>query len=196
MAEPRSRYQFPVIEFLHRNGSNNRVGIAKLVRLYMILPCVVANHCNLTQGKMVGDIDFLHWFKSKVVQFVRSNSPGKPNSATFTSFIYTRRKVAITVVLSFTELESRARVVRVKLSSHADCGRRLERLIRQEHLTKTERKVLEYIAQGFSNQQVADTMHVSLETIKSHVKSILGKLGVSSRTQAALSFFNTMTNQA
>jgi two-component system, NarL family, response regulator LiaR len=51
-------------------------------------------------------------------------------------------------------------------------------------LTEREREVLNLVAQGHSNQQIADALVVSLATVKAHISSILGKLQVSSRTEA------------
>jgi DNA-binding NarL/FixJ family response regulator len=53
-------------------------------------------------------------------------------------------------------------------------------------LTDREREVLVLVAQGLSNQQIADALVVSERTARTHVSNILGKLGVASRTQAAL----------
>jgi LuxR family maltose regulon positive regulatory protein len=53
-----------------------------------------------------------------------------------------------------------------------------------EPLTKRELEVLQLIAQGCSNQEIADTLVLALNTVKRHTSNIYGKLGVSSRTQA------------
>ena len=52
-------------------------------------------------------------------------------------------------------------------------------------LTERELDVLRRLADGYSNQEIADQLVVALSTVKSHVKSILGKLQVQNRTQAA-----------
>jgi DNA-binding NarL/FixJ family response regulator len=52
-------------------------------------------------------------------------------------------------------------------------------------LTQREMEVLVLIVKGKSNKEIADALKVSEEGIKYHVKGILGKLGVSDRTQAA-----------
>jgi DNA-binding NarL/FixJ family response regulator len=54
-----------------------------------------------------------------------------------------------------------------------------------ERLTSRELDVLKYVADGYSNRIVADLLCISEETIKVHMKSILGKLGATSRTHAA-----------
>ena len=53
-------------------------------------------------------------------------------------------------------------------------------------LTDREREVLILVAQGQSNQQIADALAISERTARSHVSNILTKLGLTSRTQAAL----------
>ena len=46
--------------------------------------------------------------------------------------------------------------------------------------------MLRLIAQGLSNQEIADELAVSESTVRAHVSRILGKLHLASRTQAAL----------
>lgn len=55
-----------------------------------------------------------------------------------------------------------------------------------EELTEREDTVLRLIAQGLSNEEIADMLVVSLSTVKTHVNHIFRKLDVSDRTQAAL----------
>ena len=55
-----------------------------------------------------------------------------------------------------------------------------------EALTAREMAVLRLIAQGLSNQEIADQLMVSEPTVRAHVSRILGKLHLASRTQAAL----------
>jgi two-component system, NarL family, response regulator LiaR len=51
-------------------------------------------------------------------------------------------------------------------------------------LTEREREVLKLMVEGLNNPQIAGRLSVSPSTIKSHVSSILAKLGVASRTEA------------
>jgi DNA-binding CsgD family transcriptional regulator len=53
-----------------------------------------------------------------------------------------------------------------------------------EPLTSREHEVLEQMAAGLSNRQIADVLGISEHTVKFHVSAILGKLGVSSRSAA------------
>lgn len=53
-------------------------------------------------------------------------------------------------------------------------------------LTAREQEVLQLIAQGFSNPEIADRLYLSAGTVKAHSHNIYTKLGVSSRTQALL----------
>jgi len=53
-------------------------------------------------------------------------------------------------------------------------------------LTERESEVLRLLAQGQSNKEIAQSLQIVEDTVKTHVKHILSKLGVQSRTQAAL----------
>jgi NarL family two-component system response regulator LiaR len=55
-----------------------------------------------------------------------------------------------------------------------------------EELTERETEILKLLARGKANKQIATSLYVSEKTVKAHVSSILMKLGVRSRTQAAL----------
>src|SRR5438128_4368168 len=57
---------------------------------------------------------------------------------------------------------------------------------RLDALTEREVKVLQLLARGSANKQIARDLGIAEKTVKTHVSSILGKLGVQSRTQAAL----------
>ncbi len=54
----------------------------------------------------------------------------------------------------------------------------------QRNISKRELEVLELMAQGLANQEIADKLFVSLNTIKTHSSNLFSKLEVSRRTQA------------
>jgi len=54
-----------------------------------------------------------------------------------------------------------------------------------DELTDQERKVLEHIGQGLTNRQIANSMFLAEKTVKNYVSSLLAKLGLERRTQAA-----------
>ena len=62
----------------------------------------------------------------------------------------------------------------------------LSRGSRVDTLTPREREVLTRIAEGRSNREIARSLGVSEKTVKAHVSSVLAKLGVQDRTQAAV----------
>ncbi|MBV9174262.1 MAG: response regulator transcription factor [Chloroflexi bacterium] len=77
---------------------------------------------------------------------------------------------------------------RVHLSPEA-----AERLLREvrgpqtsDHLTERETEVLRLVSLGLSNKQIARELQIGEGTVKTHVSSVLNKLGLQSRTQAAL----------
>jgi two-component system, NarL family, response regulator LiaR len=55
-----------------------------------------------------------------------------------------------------------------------------------EHLTERETEVLKLLARGQANKQIARSLYIGEKTVKTHVRNILIKLNVRSRTQAAL----------
>lgn len=57
---------------------------------------------------------------------------------------------------------------------------------RMERLSRQEMRILLYVKEGRLNKQIADALQISESTVKAHISSILNKLGLSSRTQAAV----------
>jgi len=57
---------------------------------------------------------------------------------------------------------------------------------RRDPLTEREREVLSLVACGLGNREISERLYLSEKTVKTHVANILQKLGVKSRTQAAL----------
>ena len=55
-----------------------------------------------------------------------------------------------------------------------------------EQLTEREREILALVTQGASNRQIAENLYLTEGTVKNHMSSILSKMGVRDRTQAAL----------
>jgi two-component system response regulator DegU len=83
--------------------------------------------------------------------------------------VRTRPKVAEHVLRQFQELSSRSDTEDVVSS-----------------LTKRETEILDYIARGFLNKQIASSLDISEQTIKNHVTSILRKLNANARTEAVV----------
>jgi NarL family two-component system response regulator LiaR len=85
-------------------------------------------------------------------------------------------------------------VARGEASLHPTIARKLIRELNQpaplpaaeEPLTEREIEILRSVAQGLSNQEIADRFVISERTVRTHVSSILAKLHLASRTQAAL----------
>ena len=64
-------------------------------------------------------------------------------------------------------------------------AQRLAERMGTEELTARELEVLEQIVSGKSNKEIAAVLEISEATVKTHINSLLGKLGVTDRTQAA-----------
>ena len=86
------------------------------------------------------------------------------------------RKVAVGEVLLDTALISTVTNRLRKVSSPAS---------EIYELTDQEQRVLEHIGRGLTNRQIAESMFLAEKTIKNYVSSLLGKLGLERRTQAA-----------
>lgn len=74
---------------------------------------------------------------------------------------------------------------------HPDVQAVLERTLRDpaqpgESLSGRELEVLDLVAQGLSNREIAQALYISEKTVKTHVSHILAKLGVQDRTQAVV----------
>jgi len=65
-------------------------------------------------------------------------------------------------------------------------SRPIEQAPTPDPLTQREVEVLKLVANGMSNQEIADSLNVSEATVRTHVSHILGKLHLASRTQAVL----------
>ncbi len=80
-----------------------------------------------------------------------------------------------------------------KIQENEDNGYRMNL---HEDLTKRELEVLRLIADGLSNQEIAEELYITLKTVKTHVSNILSKLEVSDRTQATIyAFKHNIVNQ-
>jgi two-component system nitrate/nitrite response regulator NarP len=60
-------------------------------------------------------------------------------------------------------------------------------------LTEREREILAALAQGMTNQKLANTFEISLNTVKFHLKNLYGKLGVDNRAQAVAKYLGRAT---
>jgi DNA-binding NarL/FixJ family response regulator len=104
------------------------------------------------------------------------------------------RAGAIGYLLKDTEADELVRAIKAAANGQVQLSpQALTRLMREvrapespETLTERETDVLRLLAQGLANKEIAHTLHLGEKTIKTHVSNILSKLGVPSRTQAAL----------
>jgi DNA-binding NarL/FixJ family response regulator len=68
----------------------------------------------------------------------------------------------------------------------ATVAHRLAERQRREELTQRELEVLQLLTRGRSNKEIASTLFISEDTVKSHLKTLFTKLGVQDRTEAAI----------
>jgi len=69
--------------------------------------------------------------------------------------------------------------VKAEASSEAS----IEKLVTKYRITKRERQIVNQICQGKTNQQIADELFISLQTVKDHTHRIYSKIGINSRMQ-------------
>ena len=104
------------------------------------------------------------------------------------------RAGAIGYLLKDAKADELCRAIRAAAAGQVQLSpKAAERLMREvrapespEALTDRETEVLRLIAQGQANKEIARTLNIGEKTVKTHVSNILAKLGVPSRTQAAL----------
>ncbi len=104
------------------------------------------------------------------------------------------RAGAIGYLLKDTQADELCRAIKAAADGQVQLSpKAAERLMREvrapespEALTERETEVLRLLAQGQSNKEIAATLNIGEKTVKTHVSNILAKLGVPSRTQAAL----------
>jgi DNA-binding NarL/FixJ family response regulator len=61
---------------------------------------------------------------------------------------------------------------------------------RSDQLTKRETEILSQLAKGYMYKEIAENMGISMETVRTHLQHIYGKLQVHSRTEAVVKFLN------
>jgi DNA-binding NarL/FixJ family response regulator len=130
----------------------------------------------------------------EVIQRVRSESPGA-RFVVLTTYdgdedIYRALKSGAKAYLlkgmTSEELISTIREVAAgKSHIPAAIAERLAERMGTEDLTPREADVLEQIVHGKSNKEIATELNISEATVKTHINSLLSKLGVTDRTQAA-----------
>lgn len=72
-----------------------------------------------------------------------------------------------------------------QIIEHAMNGSKPSKVFEAVRMTKRERQVIELIADGLTNKEIAQELHLSTFTVKSHVHNILEKLALNSRVQIA-----------
>ncbi|WLR53947.1 response regulator transcription factor [Mesobacillus subterraneus] len=103
------------------------------------------------------------------------------------AFSYMLKTASASEVIKAIEKASRGEtVIEPKVAD-----RMMKRLRPQERkphdeLTEREIEVLKCIGEGMTNQQISEELFIGVKTVKTHVSNILGKLGLSDRTQAAV----------
>jgi DNA-binding CsgD family transcriptional regulator len=91
------------------------------------------------------------------------------------------RKAEATVAMD----EKGTKFVVVSFDSATDAEVETQRVRARYGLTPAEANVLQHVADGLSNAEIATRLFISVETVRTHVQRVLSKMGVRSRTHAA-----------
>lgn len=67
-----------------------------------------------------------------------------------------------------------------KEPNQEDAFKKMDLFLRKYNLTKREKEILLYLKQTYTNQQIADTLHLSIYTVETHRKNIMQKLQLNS----------------
>jgi DNA-binding NarL/FixJ family response regulator len=70
-------------------------------------------------------------------------------------------------------------------SSRRDTETKKAMILDQGDLSDRERDVLLFLVHGYTNKEISSNLNITQNTVKSHLKNIYAKLGVTNRTQAA-----------
>lgn len=129
--------------------------------------------------------------EAEILDFVRAGVSGFIlKDATISDFLNTIRSVARGVKVLPSHLTGS---LFSQIVEHAVNGKGTARLIEAVRMTRRERQVIELIADGMSNKDIAERLHLSTYTVKSHVHNILEKLAMHTRVQIAKYAHDTET---
>jgi DNA-binding CsgD family transcriptional regulator len=117
------------------------------------------------------------WFQLRLAIVVPESVSGEI-SKRLTSPPEARDNVAYKVFMDLNEAAAWLEAERKSLSTHRSENRVVDQL------TKRESDILKLVAEGYSNQAIADTLTISVGTVKWHLQRIYRKLDVRTRTQA------------
>lgn len=132
--------------------------------------------------------------QSDILDFVRAGVSGFIlKDATVDEFIRTIRSVARGSKVLPSHLTDS---LFSQIVDHAVSGSGASRLIESVRMTKRERQVIGLISDGLTNKEIAQELHLSTYTVKSHVHNILEKLALHTRVQIARYAHDTDTFKA
>ena len=118
-----------------------------------------------------------------VFKFVQAGVSGFIlKDATVTDFLKTIRSVAKGIQVLPSNLTGS---LFSQIVDHAINGSKPSVLLDSVRMTKRERQVIELISEGHTNKEIAQKLHLSTYTVKSHVHNILEKLALNTRVQIA-----------
>lgn len=117
-----------------------------------------------------------------IVSFMRAGASGFiMRDATFDDFVRTIRSVVGGMVVLPAQLTGSL----FNQIAHHAARRGVPRELEAVRLTQRERQVIDLIAEGLANKDIAARLHIAVHTVKSHVHNVLEKLALHSRLEVA-----------
>jgi len=121
--------------------------------------------------------------QAEVAEFVQAGVSGFIlKDATIDDFLHTIRSVAVGKKVLPQSLTDSLFSHIVEYAVHSG---KADRLMKAVKLTKREHQVVDLIARGMSNKEIANELHIAVHTAKSHVHNILEKLALHTRLELA-----------
>ena len=173
------------------NGENTLVILKKYKPEVLLLDLGLRNRSSLNLVKLVKKnftgtkiiIMDLIPTQADILEFVQAGVAGFIlKDATIIEFLKTIRSVARGIKVLPPNLTGS---LFSQIVEHAINGSKPSDIIDSVRMTKREKQVIELISEGHTNKEIAQKLHLSTYTVKSHVHNILEKLALSTRVQIA-----------
>ena len=132
--------------------------------------------------------DFLDQLGSKIHLIVARSGPNGSISVSSEFRSGNRRYKCRLVSLEWPDTNSSEASLALLLERRHNAHLDIREICRKHHLTPREAQAVELLLQGLANKEIADRMNISIDTVRSYVRTVYEKLHVHSRTEAVVKY--------